>query len=415
MSDGAGSVGGAVDVGPVLRQLAPRVLATLARRYGAWDQCEDATQEALLEASIRWAENGLPAEPTGWLITVARRRLTDRWRSDDARRRREIADFTRSGHDQVRPADQERRDADDTVQLLIMCCHPALTVPAQISLTLRAVGGLTTAQVGAALLISEATAATRISRAKQQIRAAGARFGRPDASDYRERLAAVLQVLHLIFTEGHTASSGSDLQRPDLAAEAIRITRVLHRADPEQDEVTGLLALMILTHARRDARIGPAGELIPADRQDRERWHHDEIAEGAVLVQQALAAGPVGRYQLEAAIAAVHGEADSVQSTDWEEILGLYRVLDQVDPGPMVTLGMAVAVAMVDGPVPAIRLAGTLADDPHLGDHHRRLSVLAHLHELAGDHELAQQLYRSALDRTHNRSEQDYLRSRLDA
>jgi len=394
----------------VIRGAAPRALAALVRRYGVFDQCEDAVQEALLEAFVQWRANGVPEQPIGWLISVATRRLMDGWRRDNARRQRELNDFLRAPADHIDP-DEYREDADDTVPLLVLCCHPALTPASQIALTLRSVGGLTTAEVAAALLVGETTVAQRISRAKRQIK--DARFELPTAEEYDVRLRAVLQVLYLIFNEGHTASAGDELQRVDLAAEALRITRLLHRAAGGSGEVTGLLALMILTHARRDARTGPGGDLIPADRQDRSRWYADEIAEGTRLAEDALRSGAVGPYQLEAAIAAVHSEADSVESTDWEQIAGLYRILRQIDPSPMVTLASAVAVAMTEGPEAGIAIVDQLADDRYLGDHHRRLSVLAHLHELAGRPEQAREHYLAALDRTRNTAEQNYLRERI--
>ncbi|WP_427894305.1 RNA polymerase sigma factor [Kribbella sp. GL6] len=396
------------EVEAAIRAAAPRALAALVRRYDAFDQCEDAVQEALLEAFVRWRENGVPEQPIGWLISVATRRMMDGWRRDNARRQRELNDFLRAAEPDP---DDYHEDTDDTVRLLVLCCHPALSPASQIALTLRSVGGLTTAEVAAALLVSETTVAQRISRAKRQI--AGARFELPTAEEYDVRLRAVLQVLYLIFNEGHTASAGASLQRVDLADEALRITRLLHRSAGGSGEVTGLLALMILTHARRDARTGPGGSLIPADRQDRSRWYADEIAEGTHLVEDALRAGAVGPYQLEAAIAAVHSEADSVESTDWIQIAGLYKLLERVDPSPMVTLGAAVAVAMTAGPDAGIAIVERLADDRYLGDHHRRLSVLAHLHELAGRPDQARTNYLAALERTRNTAEQNYLRERI--
>ncbi|MEU8226789.1 sigma-70 family RNA polymerase sigma factor [Kribbella sp. NPDC048915] len=391
-----------------IRAAAPRALAALVRRYDVFDQCEDAVQEALLEAFVQWRANGVPEHPVGWLISVATRRLMDGWRRDNARRRRELNDFLRASDPDP---DDYHEDSDDTVRLLVLCCHPALTPASQIALTLRSVGGLTTAEVAAALLVSETTVAQRISRAKKTI--AGAPFELPTAEEYDERLRAVLQVLYLIFNEGHTASAGDSLQRVDLAEEALRITRLLYDAVGGPGEVAGLLALMILTHARRDARTGPGGSLIPADRQDRTRWYADEIAEGTRLVEETLRSGAVGPYQLEAAIAAVHSEADSVETTDWEQIAGLYRVLRTLDPSPMVTLGSAVAVAMTEGPEAGIAIVEGLADDRYLGDHHRRLSVLAHLHELAGRPDLARSNYLAALERTRNTAEQNYLRDRI--
>jgi RNA polymerase sigma factor (sigma-70 family) len=389
-----------------IRAAAPQALAALVRRYDAFDQCEDAVQEALLEAFVRWRENGVPEQPIGWLISVASRRMMDGWRRDNARRQRELNDFLRTAD----PADYQE-DSDDTVRLLVLCCHPALTPASQIALTLRSVGGLTTAEVAAALLVSETTVAQRISRAKRLIK--DARFELPTADEYDVRLRAVLQVLYLIFNEGHTASAGDSLQRVDLAEEALRITRLLCEATGEAGEVAGLLALMILTHARRDARTGPGGNLIPADRQDRSRWHADEIARGIRIVEETLRTGAVGPYQLEAAIAAVHSEADSVETTDWAQIAGLYQLLERVDPSPMVTLGAAVAVAMTDGPDAGIAIVDGLASDRYLGDHHRRLSVLAHLHELAGRPDLARSNYLAALERTRNAAEQNYLRDRI--
>ncbi|TCC29227.1 RNA polymerase sigma factor [Kribbella sindirgiensis] len=393
-----------------IRAAAPRALAALVRRYGVFDQCEDAVQEALLEAFVQWRANGVPEQPIGWLISVAARRMMDGWRRDNARRQRELNDYLRAPAEQYDPEDYHE-DADDTVRLLVLCCHPELTPASQIALTLRSVGGLTTAEVAAALLVSETTVAQRISRAKRQLK--DARFELPTAAEYDVRMRAVLQVLYLIFNEGHTASAGDSLQRVDLAEEALRITRLLHQAVNGPGEVTGLLALMILTHARRDARTGPGGNLVPADRQDRSRWYAGEIAEGTQLVEETLRSGAVGPYQLEAAIAAVHSEADSVETTDWEQIAGLYRILEKIDPSPMVTLGSAVAVAMTEGPDAGIAIVEGLAGDRYLGDHHRRLSVLAHLHELAGRTDLARSNYLAALERTRNTAEQNYLRDRI--
>ncbi|WP_432949848.1 RNA polymerase sigma factor [Kribbella sp. CA-253562] len=393
-----------------IRAAAPKALATLVRRYGVFDQCEDAVQEALLGALTQWRANGVPEQPVGWLISVATRRLMDGWRRDNARRQREVTDFLRTP---AQPDEDGVENTDDTLRLLLLCCHPSLTPASQIALTLRSVGGLTTAEVAAALLVGETTVAQRISRAKRLIKDSGARFELPTGEEYDERLRAVLHVLYLIFNEGHTASAGDQLQRLDLAVEALRITRMLHDAAPRAGEVTGLLALMILTHARRDARTGPGGNLVPADRQDRTRWYADEIAEGTALVEAALSSGRVGPYQLEAAIAAVHSEADSVESTDWAQIAELYRILAKVDPGPMVTLGSAVAVAMTEGPDAGIAIVDGLADDRHLGDHHRRLSVLAHLYELAGRNAEAREQYTAALARTRNTAEQNYLRERI--
>jgi RNA polymerase sigma factor (sigma-70 family) len=408
-------VSGATQVEELLRELAPQVTGTLVRRYGQFDLCEDAVQEALLAAAVQWPEAGIPDRPRGWLVTVASRRLTDQVRGESARRRREETVAARSPADElVAPGPEADLPAasDDTLTLLFLCCHPALSPPSQVALTLRAVGGLTTAQVARAFLVPEATMAQRISRAKQRIKAAGARFAMPPPAERAERLQVVLQVLYLIFNEGYAASSGPDLQRADLTSEAIRLARELHRLLPEDGEVAGLLALMLLTDARRPARTRPDGSLVPLAEQDRSRWDAGAIAEGVALVTGTLARAPLGPYQLQAAIAAVHDEAARAEDTDWPQILVLYELLERVAPSPVVTLNQAVAVAMVRGPRAGLELLATLDGDDRLAGHHRLDAVRAHLLELAGDREAARVHYRAAARATISLPEQRYLESR---
>src|SRR6202045_4743096 len=340
------------EVEDLLRQLAPQVLGAVVRRYGHFEQAEDATQEALIAAAAQWPAEGLPAHPRGWLITVASRRLTDLLRADQARQRREdtVARWVLPEDGLAPAADLPPTDHDDTLILLFMCCHPALTPASQIALTLRAVGGLATAEIARAFLVPETTMTRRISRAKQQIKASTMPFRMPAAAERGGRLAAVLHVLYLIFTEGYASTSGPSLHRTELAAEAIRLARLVHRLPPEDGEVTGLLALMLLTDARRPARTGPGGELIPMAEQDRNLWNGAQIAEGVDLITTALARGPAGPYQLQAAIAAVHDEAPTADATDWPQIMALYELLMRLSDNPVVRLNHAVAVAMVRGP-----------------------------------------------------------------
>ncbi len=402
-------------VGDQLRRLAPQVLGALVRRYGHFDLSEDAVQEALLAAAMQWPEQGVPENPRGWLITVASRRLTDELRSEQARRRREDAAAAQIPSDKaVAPAAGEEQppDQDDTLTLLFLCCHPALSPASQIALTLRAVGGLTTAQIASAFLVPEATMAQRISRAKQRIKATGIPFHVPPQPERAERLRAVLHVLYLIFNEGYTASSGPDLLRSELTAEAIRLTREVRRLLPDDGEVAGLLALMLLTDARRPARTRPDGTLIPLAEQDRDLWNADSIREGLALVTGALAQAPLGPYQLQAAIAAVHSEAARAEDTDWAQILALYELLERVSPNPMVTLNHAVAVAMVRGPEAALDLLKTLETDDRIAGHHRLDAVRAHLLEMAGDVDGARSSYRAAARRTTSIPEQRYLEAR---
>ncbi|WP_282794508.1 sigma-70 family RNA polymerase sigma factor [Streptomyces sp. CC224B] len=394
----------------LLRLHAPQVLGALVRRHGHFAEAEDAVQEALLAAAGQWPDRGVPDNPRGWLIRVASRRLVDQLRADEARRRREENAVRLASRDAAAPAPGESRSPseDDTLTLLFLCCDPALTPAAQIALTLRAVGGLTTAEIARAHLVPEATMAQRISRAKQKLR--GVPFSRPGPVDRDQRLAAVLQVLYLVFNEGYTATSGAALHRADLAREAIRLTRAVRRLLPREGAVTGLLALMLLTDARSAARTGPDGELVPLDEQDRTRWDARAIAEGAALVEEALRQGPAGAYQIQAAITALHVEAARAEDTDWPQILALYDVLVRRSPEPMAGLGRAVAVAMVHGPRAGLAELADLED--RLAGHHRLHAVRAHLLEKAGDTEGARAAYLAAARATLSGPEVRHLQTR---
>ncbi|GAA2325755.1 RNA polymerase sigma factor [Streptomyces cuspidosporus] len=402
----------------LLRDLAPQVLGALVRRYGAFDACEDAVQEALLAAALQWPEAGVPDNARGWLVTVASRKLVDQVRSEAARRRREdaLALVTPQSALLACAADAApASDRDDSLALLFLCCHPSLSPPSRIGLTLRAVGGLTTAQIAAAFLVPEATMAQRISRAKQSIKAAGTTLSLPeDPEGTAERLAEVRHVLYLIFNEGYTTSGGTDLTAPELSTEAVRLTRLLHRLVPEDAETAGLLALMLLTDARRPARTGPHGELVPLAEQDRGRWDRRLIAEGVGLLSRTLPRGQVGPYQLQAAIAAVHDEAGNTDATDWHQILVLYDLLEQLGPpNPVVSLNRAVAVAMVHGPAAGLELLTELEDDKRLANHrHRLLATRAHLLEALGQHQAAAHAYREAAARTASAPERRHLTDR---
>ncbi|GAY09327.1 RNA polymerase sigma factor [Pseudonocardia sp. N23] len=396
----------------LLRAAAPQVLGTLVRRHGQFDACEDAVQEALLAAATQWPAQGVPEKPHAWLLTVAARRLTDEWRSESARRDRESAVAT-AEPEQVEPEPGERGpDGDDTLRLLFLCCHPELSAPSQVALTLRAVGGLTTAEIAAAFLVPESTMAQRISRGKQRIRTAGARFTMPAPQERPARLAAVMQVLYLVFSEGYTTSGGDALQRTDLTAEAVRLARELHRLTPGEGESAGLLALMLLTDARRAARTDASGALVPLAEQDRTRWDRTMVDEGVALVTDTLAHHPAGPYLVQAAIAAVHDEATRAQDTDWHQIVALYRVLSRVEPNPMVTLNQAVAVAMADGPDAGLDVVESLRSDERMTIHHRWHAVRAHLLEMAGAHDEARAAYREAARLTTSLPERRYLESR---
>jgi predicted RNA polymerase sigma factor len=398
----------------LLRELAPQVLGALVRRYGHFDAAEDAVQEALLAAATQWPADGLPDRPRGWLITVAARRLTDLLRAEQARQRREAAAARQvpPGQWLAPAADLPLAGGDDTLILLFMCCHPALPPASQIALTLRAVGGLSTAEIARAFLVPAASMTRRITRAKQAIRTSAVPFALPAAAERDTRLAAVLHVLYLIFTEGYAATAGPGLTRPDLSAEAIRLARLMHRLLPDDGEVAGLLALMMLTEARRPARTGAAGEPIPLSEQDRSRWDAGLIADGVALVTASLRGGRPGPYQLQAAIAAVHDEAATAADTDWPQILALYELLRQVDSGPVVALNHAVAVAMVRGPWAGLDLLAGLQSDQRITAGHRFHAVRAHLLELAGDRDGARQGYLDAAHRAASLPHQRYLNSR---
>jgi len=394
VSDGSG-------VEDLLRELAPQVLGTVIRRCGDFDAAEDAVQEALLAAAVHWPRDGVPASPAGWLIQTAVRRMIDQIRSEQARRRREEVAAWRE------PAPPEVSDRDDTLTLLFMCCHPVLTRATAIALTLRAVGGLTTAEIARAFMVPESTMAQRISRAKQSIRTSGVPFEMPVRDERVQRLRAVMHVLYLIFSEGYTSSTGSDLYRVELSGEAIRLTRTLHAQLPDDAEVAGLLSLMLITDSRRPARVGPAGELIPLAEQDRSLWNRALITEGVVLIAGALAAGSVGEYQLQAAIVALHAQARRVEYTDWAQILVLYGLLERMSANPMVTLNRAIAVAMVHGPAAGLALLESLED--RLAGHYRLDAVRAHLKEMAGELDAALAHYRAAANRTTSWPERHYL------
>jgi RNA polymerase sigma factor (sigma-70 family) len=402
-------------VGSLLRELAPQVLGAVARRSDDFAAAEDAVQEALIAAASRWPGEGLPRNPRGWLYHVALRRLTDQVRSEVARRRREDAVASEVWVEWafVPPPDVDRAvDQDDTLTLLFMCSHPALTPPSAIALTLRAVGGLTTAEVASAFLVPEATMAQRISRAKQSIKSSGIPFSLPGEQDRDARLAQVLQVLYLIFNEGYTTSAGPQLHRVDLSGEAIRLGRLLRALLPADREVAGLLALMLLTDARRAARTGPMGELITLDEQERSLWDRALIAEGTALVTEALTGGLAGWYAIQAAIAAVHDEAPSAEDTDWRQILALYEVLKGVSDNPMVELNHAIAAAMVHGPSAGLELLDALDRDKRMAGHYRLDAVRGHLLERAGDRGGAAAHYRAAATGTASLPERNYLLTR---
>jgi RNA polymerase sigma factor (sigma-70 family) len=389
-----------------LRDLAPRVLATLVRRYGAFDAAEDAVQEALLAAAERWPRTGVPEQPLGWLARSASRRMIDAFRADRARTERERL----AARDAALRESAEMSERDDTLVLLFMCCHPSLTPASAIPLTLRAMGGLTTAEIARAFLVPEATMAQRISRAKARVRASGEPFRMPRPQERAERLRSVLHVLYLIFNEGYTSSAGPQLVRVELSDEAIRLTRMLHASLPHENEVIGLLALMLLTDARRPARTDANGGLIPLPEQDRSRWNGTLIAEGLRLLEGAVAAGPLGEYGIQAGIAAVHGQARTAEQTDWGRIESLYRTLETVTDNPIVTLNRSVATAMVHGPAAGLAVIDTVAE--RLGSSHRVDAVRAHLLEMAGDLEAAMTHYRSAARHATSLPERRYIEMR---
>ncbi|MEV0349380.1 DUF6596 domain-containing protein [Nonomuraea sp. NPDC050680] len=405
------------EIEDLLRGLAPQVLGALVRRYGHFATAEDATQEALLAAALQWPGEGLPDNPRGWLITVASRRLTDLLRGEQARRHREdtVSRWTLPDQWLAPAADRPASESDDTLILLFMCCHPSLSPASQIALTLRAVGGLTTAEIARAFLVPEATMTRRITRAKHRIKESGLPFGMPSGQDRAERLAAVLHVLYLIFNEGYASTSGPALQRTELTIEAIRLTRLVDRLLPDDSEVAGLLALMLLTDARRPARTGPDGSLIPMAEQDRTLWNTAYITEGTALITGALPRGPTGPYQLQAAIAALHDEAPTAAATDWPQIKALYEVLMRLSDNPVVTLNHTVAAAMVDGPEAGLALLEKLAHDARIAEDHRLHAVRAHLLEMSGDHRAARESYEAAAQRTSSLQQQRYLHAKAGA
>ncbi len=402
------------EIEDLLRGLAPQVLGAIVRRYGHFDTAEDATQEALIAAALQWPQDGIPDNPRAWLITVASRRLIDLLRREQARQRREetVAQWTLPDQRLAPAADRLVAEADDTLILLFMCCHPSLSPASQIALTLRAVGGLTTAEVARAFLVPEETMTRRISRAKQRIKESGIPFRMPPDGERAHRLGAVLHVLYLIFTEGYASTAGPSLYRTELAAEAIRLARMVHRLLPEDGEVTGLLALMLLTDARRPARAGPQGELIPLAEQDRSLWNAASIAEGVALITDALPKGATGPYQLQAAIAALHDEAPSAETTDWPQIVTLYALLLRIADNPVVALNHAVAVAMARGAQAGLALLDTLQADDRLADDHRLPAVRAHLLEMTGDRAGARDAYQAAARCATNLAQQRYLHAR---
>jgi len=399
----------------LLRDLAPQVLAAVVRRFRDFAAAEDAVQEALIAAAAQWPSQGLPENPRAWLIRVAARKITDFVRAEAARQKREaiVVSLVPPEDQLVMAADRGEKELhDDTLTLLFMCCHPALSTASAIALTLRAVGGLTTAEIAKAFLVPEVTLAQRISRAKQSIKTSGVPFELPSPPESAERLGVVLHVLYLIFNEGYTASFGTELKRTELSSEALRLTRWLHRLMPEAAEVAGLLALMLLTDARRDARTGPDGELIPLDEQDRSRWDQNAIAEGTALLAKTLPLGRIGEYQVQAAIAALHDEAPHEKATDWPQILALYGMLRALSDNPIVALNEAIAWAMVHGPEAGLERLVALAHEPRLAEHHRLAAVRAHLLERAGKPDAAVADYLRAADRTASIPERNYLLTR---
>ncbi len=396
----------------ILRAVGPQVLGILARRHRRFDEAEDAVQEALLAAATQWPGQGVPDSPRAWLLAVATRRLIDQRRAAVARERRESRVTSAAGLDEPvtwLPQDLGEPETDDSLTLLFMCAHPALSPASQLALTLRAAGGLTTAEIARAFFVPEATMAQRISRAKQTIRAAGGRFELPAPSQRAERLRIVLHVLYLIFNEGYTATTGPELHRVELTAEAIRLARDLHRLLPTDGEVTGLLALMLLTDARRAARTNADGDLVPLAEQDRTLWDRSKLDEGVRLLQDAMSNQALGPYQLQAAIAAIHDEAPDASATDWPQILGLYRLLGRFMPNPMVWLNEAVATAMVLGPAAGLAMLEQATGDGRLAVNHRADAVRGHLLEMLGDADGAAMAYRRAARMTTSSAERRYL------
>ena len=405
----------APEIEDLLRRLAPQVLGPVVRRYGNFDLAEDATQEALAAAAVSWPQDGLPGNPRGWLITVASRRLTDLLRSEQARQRREetVARWALTERSASRADEPARATPTTRSCCCCMCCHPSLSVASQMALTLRAVGGLTAAEIARALLGSEQTVTRRITRAKRSIKVSGVPFALPAQDEMGGRLEAVLRVLYLIFNEGYSSTAGTALVRVDLAEEATRLVRALHETRPDDPEVAGLLALMLLVHARHRARMAPDGSLVPMAEQDRSRWDRGAIEEGIALVTAALPRGPIGPYQLQAAIAAVHDEAESYEATDWPQIAALYGVLLRLDDSPVVALNHAVAVSMVAGPPAGLALVQRLGADARVNADRRFHAVRGHLLEMAGDRAAAVEAYRAAARAATNLQQQRYLNQQI--
>ena len=402
----------AATVESVFREEHGRLLAALVHRFGDLDLAEEVASGALEAALVHWPVDGVPERPGAWLLTTARRRALDRVRRDRvyATRLAELA------VDTERRASYEPPEAgelpDDRLELFFTCAHPALAADDRVALILRCLGGLTTSEVARAFLVPSPTMAQRIVRAKKKIRGARIPFRVPGPDELPERLPVVLAVLYSIFTEGYAASSGEHLQRPDLAEEAIRLTRILHRLMPAEREVSGLLALMLLVHARRDARTDPSGAVMLLDVQDRTRWDRAMIEEGSALVVAALTGGPPGPYGVQAAIAALHDEASDVDSTDWPQIVALYDVLTALSPSPIVALNRAVAVAMRDGSAAGLELLDGLAEEPSLRDYGPYVVARAELLGRVGRKVEAAEAYRRALELAGTEPERRHLRAR---
>lgn len=405
--------------GDVLRELAPRVLGALTRRCGNFATAEDALAEALLAAVVAWKDDGLPGNPAGWVFEVAIRKLADLRRNDSARDRREQSAAIDA--DAITSADFERadfvEDPGDVLRSIFLCCHPAIAVEQAIALTLRAIGGLTTAEIAHAFLVPETTLAQRISRAKEKLRSEGATFELPVGAERRERLGIVGHVLYLLYNEGHTASSGERLQRPVLASEAIRLARLLHRLVPDDRETAGLLALLLLTDSRRDTRTNEDGALIPLDQQDRSRWDRAQIAEGLAILDAILPHTAfhqdAGRFQIEAAISALHASAPSFDATDWRGVLRLYDQWLRLHDHPLVALQRPIAIAMIEGPAAGLAELAKLESNTHLAGTFRFETVRAHLLERAGQIPAAIASFRAAAAMAKNAAERAFLERKI--